>query len=45
MNAFVESVKRLYIQNLITQEKVSDFYKKGKITKQEYDYITEKDGE
>lgn len=39
MNAFVESMWRLYQDGKINESKVIELYKSGKITKEEKDYI------
>ena len=39
MRAFVESLRRLYIDGKITAEKVNSFLAEGKITAQEAEYI------
>ena len=40
MSTFVESLKRLYIAGRITVEKLDGLLTDGKITQEEYDYIT-----
>lgn len=40
MRTFVESLKRLYLNNKITTEKIAEFLDKGIITAEEYVYIT-----
>ena len=39
MNQFVESMKRLYKNGKVTEEKIIDLYKSGKITEKEKVYI------
>lgn len=41
MNQFVESLKRLYVSNMVTEEKIIELYKNGKITENEKKYILE----
>ncbi len=40
MNAFVKSLKRLYDQGRITKEDVAARVESGKITAEDYKYIT-----
>lgn len=39
MNVFVESLKRLYSNYMITKESVIELYEKGKITEEDKLYI------
>lgn len=39
MNEFVESLKRLYTENKITNKKLTAMLDEGKITHEEFDYI------
>jgi len=39
MNVLVESLKRLYSRNDVTEEKLKSMLKSKKISKAEYDYI------
>lgn len=39
MNQFVESIKRLYIANKISKDKVISLFNNGKITEEEMKYI------
>lgn len=41
MNQFVESMKRLYVNEKLTEEKVIELFKNGKITENEKLYILE----
>jgi hypothetical protein len=41
MKQFIESIKRLYIANMVTEEKIIELYKSGKITENEKNYILE----
>jgi len=41
MSQFVESLKRLYKLNKITDEKLDELLKNNKITKEEVEYIQE----
>lgn len=43
MNVFVESLRRLYEQNKITEEKVNELKNKGSINNDEYKYIIGKE--
>ena len=40
MRMFVESLKRLYKQGRVTKEKIAQFVEQGKISEEEYLYIT-----
>ena len=40
MSNFVESLKRLYMSNKLTEEKISELLAHGTITDEEYAYIT-----
>lgn len=40
MRVFVESLRRLYKSGKVTLEKVKQYLADGKITPEEYDYIT-----
>lgn len=40
MIRFVESLKRLYKAGKVTEEKLSEMLSEGKITQEEYEYIT-----
>lgn len=40
MSAFVESLKRLYKKSRITVAKLNELLASGKITQEEFDYIT-----
>lgn len=40
MNTFVDSLKRLYEQNKITTDKLSELQTSGKISEEQYAYIT-----
>ena len=42
MSLFVESLKRLYNANRITDKKLLDLVKRKKITEEEYAYVTQK---
>lgn len=42
MNQFVESLKRLYKNSLINEQKVVELFKNGKITESEKEYILNK---
>ena len=35
----VESLKRLYLNQLVNQDKIKQMYESKKITKEEYEYI------
>lgn len=39
MNQFVESLKRLYKDGKVTEEKIYELYESGKITEEEKMYI------
>jgi hypothetical protein len=39
MRQFIESLKRLYVNGKLNKEKVIEFYKDGKITEEEKNYI------
>lgn len=39
MNTFVDSLKRLYEQNKITTDKLSELQTSGKISEEQYAYI------
>ena len=39
MRQFVESLKRLYSNSMISEEKINDLLKAGKINKEEMKYI------
>lgn len=39
MNQFVESLRRLYIRDLINEQKVIELFNNKKITESEKDYI------
>lgn len=41
MRQFVESIKRLYVNERLTEEKIIELYKNGKITENEKCYILE----
>lgn len=41
MRQFIESMKRLYIANMVTEEKIIELYNNGKITESEKCYILE----
>ena len=41
MNQFVESVRRLYLENALDREKVMELYKNGKLTVENVNYILE----
>jgi hypothetical protein len=41
MNQFVESIKRLYKDGKVTEEKIVELYVGGKITEEEKMYILE----
>ena len=41
MNQFVESLRRLYADGKLSEEKVIELYKNGKITENEKMYILE----
>ena len=43
MNQFIESLKRLYIRNLINEQKIIELCENKKITKSEKDYILNKE--
>lgn len=45
MTIFAEVIKSLYKKEKISSEKVYDFFKDGKLTKEEYLEISRKDGE
>ena len=42
MNQFIESLKRLYVNYKIDEEKVMELYKNNKITENEKSYILSK---
>lgn len=42
MRQFVESLKRLYASEKLTEEKVIELFKSGKITENEKKYILDK---
>ena len=39
MNQFVESVKRLYLDNMLDKEKIMELYKNKKLTVEEVNFI------
>ena len=39
MRQFVESLKRLYSNSMISEEKINELFKTGKINKEEMEYI------
>lgn len=39
MRMFVESLKRLYLKEKVTSQKLTGLKTSGKITQEEYDYI------
>ena len=41
VNAFIESVRRLYIEGKIKEDKILEWYKDGKITVEDKLYILE----
>lgn len=41
MNQFVESIKRLYRNGMVSEEKIIELYNNGKITENEKSYILE----
>ena len=41
MNQFVESMKRLYQNGMVSEIKIIEIYKNGKITESEKSYILE----
>ena len=41
MRQFVESIKRLYVSEKLTEEKVIELFKSGKIAENEKNYILE----
>lgn len=43
MSTFVNSLKRLYAKGKVTKEKLEDLVSDGKITEEEYKYITGED--
>lgn len=43
MRQFVESLRRLYSQNLITAKKLTSLLSNKKLTQNEVDYILQKD--
>jgi len=42
MRQFVESLKRLYVKDRTTEDKITKLYEENKITKEEFDYLLEK---
>lgn len=42
MNAFVESLKRLYIGKKVKKEQLDHLFSVGKLSKEEYEYILRK---
>ena len=42
MRQFVESIKRLYANGKLTEEKVVELFESGKITENEKNYILDK---
>ena len=38
-NTFVESMKRLYVNGNVSKDKINSLFFKGKITKEEKEYI------
>lgn len=43
MRQFVESLRRIYLKNLITAEKVASLLSENKINQQEMEYIIKQD--
>ena len=41
MNQFVESVKRLYLEDALDRDKIMELYKNGKLTVEDVNYILE----
>ena len=39
MNQFVESVKRLYLDNMLDKDKIMELYKNKKLTVEEVNFI------
>lgn len=42
MNQFVESMRRLYLSDMVSKDKIVELFESGKITKEESDYIFKK---
>lgn len=40
---FVESLRRLYVNSLVNEDKIIELYKNGKITEEEKNYILNND--
>lgn len=45
MRIVIESLRRLYIRNIVTKDKIIDMYLEGTITENEKEYILRKEEE